>query len=152
MLTLGGMLAVLRLMVQTDRVRMRMRVRMRVRMRMNRRVEDPRWRAASGQGWQGGAADDPRRRRGRDRRRRRRHQGRRRGRGRGRRWRRRRRRGRRRRWRRGRRRRLVAQHVDLVVVLVVGVRGRVAARARLAAAAQRKVYGTFCQHQQTIVD
>lgn len=140
MLTLGGMLAVLRLMVQTDRVRMRMRMRM--RMLMNRRMENPGWRAASGQRWQSAA---PRQCRSRDRRRRRR-QGRRRGR------RRRRRRCRRRGRRRGRRRRLVAQHVDLVVVLVVGVRGRVAARARLAAAAQREVYRTFCQHQQTIVD
>lgn len=143
MLTLGGMLAVVRLMVQADRVRMRMRMRMRVRMRMRmNRVKDPWRRAASGQSWQSAAS---RRRRGRDRRRRR--QGRRRGR---RRRRRRRRRGRRR--RRCRRWRLVAQHVDLVVVLVVGIRGCVAARARLAAAAQRKVYGTFCQHQETIVD
>lgn len=66
------MLAVLlRLMMQADRVRMGVRVRVWMR-RMNRRVEDPWWRAASGQWLQGGTSRRRRRRRRwcRDRRRR----------------------------------------------------------------------------------
>lgn len=122
--TLGGMLAaavlMMRLMMEADQVRVRMRMRVRM-LRMNRRVVGPRRGSRAS-----GRSAAPRRRRRRCR-------------GRG--------RCRRRRRRRGRRRRLVAQDVDLVVVLVFGIRGRVAARARLAPAAQREIYGTFCRHK-----
>lgn len=118
--TLGGMLAaavlMMRLMMEADQVRVRMRMRVRM-LGMNRRVVGPRRGSRAS-----GRSAAPRRRRRRCR-------------GRG--------RGRRRRRRRGRRRRLVPEHVDLVVVLVVGIRGRVAARARLAPAAQGEIYGTF---------
>lgn len=113
--TLGGMLtvAVLKVRLMMEANQVRMRMRM---LRVNRRVVSPR----RGAGTSGRSVDAPRRRRRRCRGRCRR-------------------RGR----RRGRRRCLVAQHVDLVVVLVVGIRGRIAARARLATATQRKIYGTF---------
>lgn len=118
--TLGGMLAaaVLMMRLMMEADQVRVRMRMRVRMlRMNRRVMGPRRGSRAS-----GRSAAPRRRRRRCR-----------GRGRCR--------------RRRRRRRLVAQDVDLVVVLVVGIRGRVAARARLAPAAQREIYGTFCRHK-----